>query len=136
MSSPVNNLDTMAIESNGQGYQTQSDALSHLIGLRYLSEKETYFLEYYRNGGGFSRAQIKDFITFVDNSYRTFINTGNDSGLTRAATLLDGPYGLPNPARHYLYFRASQKEPFDILYFTPPITSIMNLTDASLTVIP
>lgn len=133
----VNNLDTMAIDANGQGYQTQSDALSHLIGLRYLSEKETtYILEYYRNGGGFSRAQIKDFVTFVDRSYRIFENTGNDSGLTRADSLLDGPYGRPSPARHYLYFRASQKEPFDILYLTPAITSIMNLTDASLTVIP
>jgi len=133
----VNNLDTMAINANGQTTKTQADATSQLIGLCYLSEKETtYFLEYYRSGGGFSRAQIKDFITCVDNSYRTFVNTGNDSGLMRAATLLDGPYGQPNPARHYLYFRASQKEPFDILYFTPAITSIMNLTDASLTVIP
>ncbi len=133
----VNNLDTMAIHANGQGYQTQSDALSYLLGLRYLSEQETtYLLEYYHNGGGYSRAQIKDFITFVDDSYRTFKNTGNDAGLVRASALVDGPYGRPNPARHYLYFRASQKEPFDILYFTPAITSIMNLTDASLTVIP
>jgi hypothetical protein len=64
------------------------------------------------------------------------VNTGNDSGLVRATGLLGGPYGRPNPARHYIYFRASQKEPFDILYFTPAVTSIMNLTDASLTVIP
>jgi hypothetical protein len=133
----VNNFDLMAVNAAGQVYKRQSDALSHLIGLRYLSEKETtYILEYYRNGGGFSRAQIKDFVAFVDRSYRTFVNTGDDSGLKRAAGLLDGPYGRPNPARHYLYFRASQKEPFDILYFTPAITSIMNLTDASLTVIP
>lgn len=133
----VNNLDTMAINANGQGSKTQSDAVSYLLGLRYLSEKETtYLLEFYRNGGGFSRAQIKDFVSFVDRSYRTFENTGNDSGLLRASALLDGPYGRPNPARHYLYFRASQKEPFDILYFTPAVTSIMNLTDASLTVIP
>jgi len=133
----VNNLDTMAINASGQPTKTQADATSQLIGLRYLSEKETsYFLEYYRNGGGFSRAQIKDFISFVDDSYRTFVRTGNDSGLVRANKLLDGPYGMANPGRHYLYFRASQKEPFDILYFTPAVTSIMNLTDASLTVIP
>jgi hypothetical protein len=56
--------------------------------------------------------------------------------MVRAAKLLDGPYGMANPGRHYLYFRASQKEPFDILYFTPAVTSIMNLTDASLTLIP
>lgn len=133
----VNNLDTMAINARGQPLKTQSDATSQLIGLRYLSEKETtYFFEYYRNGGGFSREQIKDFFSFVDNSYRTFVNSGNDSGLVRARKLLNGSYGRPSPARHYLYFRASQKEPFDILYFTPAVTSIMNLTDASLTIIP
>ncbi|MBI2359582.1 MAG: hypothetical protein HYV04_11905, partial [Deltaproteobacteria bacterium] len=33
-------------------------------------------------------------------------------------------------------FRVSQKEPFDILYFTPALTSIINLTDGSFNVIP
>lgn len=133
----VNNFEAMPINALGQPTKTQIDATSQLIGVRYLSEKETtFFLEYYRNGTGFSRAQIKDFLSFIERSYRTFTNTGNDAGLTRAARLLDGPYGRPNPARHYLYFRASQKEPFDILYLTPAITSIMNLSDASLTVIP
>jgi hypothetical protein len=133
----INNLDTVAIGANGRNIKTQSDATSQLIGLRYLSEKETtYFIEYYHNGGGFSRAEIKNFFSFVDESYRTFVNTGNDNGLVRARKLLNGPYGRPSPARHYLYFRASQKEPFDILYFTPSVTSIMNLSDASLTVIP
>ena len=32
--------------------------------------------------------------------------------------------------------RASQKEPFDILYFTPAFTSIVNVTDGSFNVIP
>ena len=133
----INNLDKMAVRANGQAYRTQSDALSQLIGLRYLSEKETtYFLEYYHNGAGFSRGQIKDFIKFVDRSYRIFENTGNDSGLRRAEQMLEGPYGMPNAGRHYLYFRASQKEPFDILYLTPAVTSILNVTDGSLSLIP
>jgi hypothetical protein len=133
----INNLKSMAINAQGQSSTREADVVSYLLGLRYLSEQDTtYILEYYRNGEGFSRAEIKDFIGFVDKSYKTFVNTGNDSGLVRAERLLDGPYGKPNPARHYLYFRASQKEPFDILYSTPAITSIMNLTDASLTVIP
>ena len=38
--------------------------------------------------------------------------------------------------RHYLYFRASQKEPFDVLYFTPALTTTINLQDGSLVVIP
>ena len=75
-------------------------------------------------------------MTFVDDSYATFRRTGNASGLQRAQTLAEGPYGRPNPMRHYLYFRSSQKEPFDILYFTPALTSIVNVTDGSFNVIP
>ena len=36
----------------------------------------------------------------------------------------------------YLYVRVSQKDPFDILYFTPAITSIVNLSDRSYSVAP
>jgi hypothetical protein len=111
--------------------------MSYLLGVRYLTEKETtYIVEYYRNGTGFSREQFRDFTSFVDNGYTTFRNTGNDNGLVRASTLADGAYGRPNPMRHYLYLRASQKEPFDILYFTPALTSIVSLQDASFVVIP
>ena len=75
----------MTINSQGMGTMHQSDAISYLLGLRYLTEKETtYILEYYRNGTGLSREQFKDFVTFVNNSYKTFLNTGNDSGLERA----------------------------------------------------
>jgi hypothetical protein len=41
-----------------------------------------------------------------------------------------------NPMRHYLYLRASQKEPFDILYFTPAVTAIVNLDDGSFSLSP
>jgi hypothetical protein len=37
--------------------------------------------------------------------------------------------------RNYLYLRASQKEPFDILYFTPSLTTIVNLDDGSYSLI-
>jgi hypothetical protein len=133
----INNQKTPVIDESGGMFVRESDAVSYLLGLRYLTEQETtYILEYYRNGTGFTRTEMKDFFGFVDNSYQTYVRTGNDTGLRRARQMLDGPYGGPNPGRHYLYFRASQKDPFDILYFTPAITSIMNLTDASLNVIP
>jgi hypothetical protein len=102
-----------------------------------LTEQETtYILEYYRNGTGFSRDQFEDFTSFIDNSYTAFRNTGNDSGMVRGSRLADGAYGRQNPMRHYLYLRASQKEPFDILYFTPALTSIVNVQDGSFVVIP
>jgi hypothetical protein len=38
--------------------------------------------------------------------------------------------------RDYLYTRVSQKEPFDILYFTPAVTAIANLHDGSFSLAP
>jgi hypothetical protein len=38
--------------------------------------------------------------------------------------------------RDYLYLRISQKEPFDILYFTPSITWIYNVNDESYSLAP
>jgi hypothetical protein len=93
-------------------------------------------LEYYRNGTGFTPREVEDFVSFVDTSYDTFQRTGNARGLERAQTLAEGVYGRPNPMRQYLYVRASQKEPFDILNCTPALTSIVNLTDGSFNVIP
>jgi hypothetical protein len=107
------------------------------LGLRYLTEKETtYILEYYNNGMGFTRDEMKGFFRFVESSYETFTKTGNNAGLRRGRKMLSGAQGRPNPGQHYLYFRASQKEPFDILYLTLALTSIINLTDGSLSLIP
>jgi hypothetical protein len=38
--------------------------------------------------------------------------------------------------KDYLYLRISQKEPFDILYFTPALTTILNLDDRSFSISP
>jgi len=133
----INNFKLNTINAQGVGTTHTWNAISYLFGLRYLSPQETtYILEYYHNGTGVTQSQFQDFVTFTNNSYATFLSTGNDSGLARASQLAEGVYGRPNPMRDYLYFRASQKEPFDILYFTPALTSIINLQDGSLVVTP
>ena len=38
--------------------------------------------------------------------------------------------------RNYLYAQVTQKEPFDILYFSPAITTMVNLDDHSFQVTP
>ncbi len=50
--------------------------------------------------------------------------------------MIGGNYGRPNPMKDYLYLRVSQKEPFDILYFTPSITGILNISDKSFSLSP
>jgi hypothetical protein len=135
--SVINNYKSKFINESGRGLSKTREAVSCLLGLRYLTEKETtYILEYYRDGTGLSRRQTTDFFDFVDASYRNFSTTGNATGLVRAAQLAKGPYGNPNPMRDYLYFRVSQKEPFDILYLTPALTSIINPVDGSFNMLP
>lgn len=86
---------------------SEPESTSYLLGMRYLTERETtWIVEYYRNGAGLTEDQFRA-----------------------------RPVGRPNPMRNYLYVRASQKEPFDILYFTPSGTVIANLDDGSYSLI-
>ena len=113
------------------------DATSYLLGLRYLSDNDlTTIVEYYRNGTGYTEAQGRDFYSLVDAGIRQFDSTGSDALLSKAATVSQGSYGRANPMQQYLYLRVSQKEPFNIVYFTPSLTSIINLDDRSYSLTP
>ena len=121
-------------ETDNLGNVTQStgDADSWLLGLRYLTEREvTWIAELYRNGTGYTADALADFYTFADAA----LTTGG-AAATQAATLAQVGYGRPNPGRDYLYLRASAKEPFDWLYFTPALTAIANLDDHSYSLTP
>lgn len=121
----------------GGGVTTQTaGATSHLFGLRHLSARDTTtILEYYYNGTGYTESEQRDYFTFVHDAYDQFLLTGDSALLERARTLQTS-YARPNPMRRYLYLRISQKEPFDILYFTPALTVIANLDDGSTSAAP
>jgi hypothetical protein len=51
-------------------------------------------------------------------------------------SLSQGGYGKMNPGMNYLYLRVSQKEPFDVLYFTPSVTLMANMDDNSFSITP
>jgi len=115
----------------------ERDTTNYLIGSRYLTERDTtYLIEYYHNDTGFTGDEMKEFFLFAYNAYRKYTETSNDTDLKKALQLFNGQYGRPSPTRDYLYLRISQKEPFDILYFTPAITTILNLNDRSFTISP
>jgi len=131
--------DTQRSVATASGSTTvvREDAQSYLLGLRYLSAQDTtYILEYYRNGPGLTETEMQNFVQFVDNAYAQYLATGDDTVLRRAASVAPGGYGRPNPGRNYLYLRITQKEPFDILYFTPAITVIANANDHSMSITP
>jgi len=126
-----------SIDSQGNLSTEESDIFRFLFGIRYLTDNEiTFTVEYYHNGGGIDEESAENFYQFVDRAYDTFLATGDRSQLTRASSLSKNTLTTAKPMRDYLYFRAGWKEPFDILYFTPAVISIINLTDQSLSLTP
>ncbi|MBL0714597.1 MAG: hypothetical protein JJV98_12940 [Desulfosarcina sp.] len=133
----INDFEKKSIDRRGNLSIDESDILRYLFGIRYLTDDEiTFILEYYHNGGGISRNSAKNFYRFADRAYDTFLTTGDSSQPTRASNLSKGTLTIAKPMRNYFYFRASWKEPFDILYFTPAIFSIVNIDDQSLSLTP
>ncbi|MGQ9693978.1 MAG: hypothetical protein ACUVWV_04455 [Thermodesulfobacteriota bacterium] len=125
------------IDSKGNILSSTYDTVSYLVGVRYLSQRETtYILEYYRNGTGFTKEEMHNFYRLVRQAYDYYQSTGRSSLLEKAQNLSQGNYGRPNPEKDYLYFRISQKEPFDILYFTPALSAIINLPDQNFSISP
>jgi len=133
----IKDVQANRIDRSGKVSVEEYDATSFLLGTRVLTTSDTTFIfEYYRNGTGFTEDEMKNFFGFVNDAYQTYVATGADAALQRASTLFDGNYGRVNPMRDYLYLRIAQKEPFDILYFNPAITTILNLNDRSFTISP
>ena len=125
------------IDRAGRSRTEEYDAVSYLIGTRYLTTRDTTFIfEYYHNGTGFMEDEIKDYFGYINDGYQTYLTTDDDTALQQAATLSEKNYNRINPMRDYLYWRTVQKEPFDILYFNPAVTMILNLNDRSFTLSP
>lgn len=133
----LRNVHRRVVDSAGNISDRKSDAQSYLLGLRYLTERETTWIaEYYHNGTGFTEDEMANYFAFVDRGFDAFLATGDRLLLNQADNLGKGGYTRLNPMRDYLYVRASQKEPFDILYFTPAVTAIANLNDDSFSLSP
>ena len=133
----INDYKKKYINSSGNIIEEKYDAKSYLIGMRYLTQKDTtYILEYYYNGTGFTAKEMRDYFSFIDKGYNTYLSSGSDTLLKKALNITEGSYGRANSMRDYLYLRISQKEPFDILYFTPAITGILNLNDRGFSISP
>lgn len=121
----VRNVETRSIDAVGNVTSKTRDTTSYLLGLRYLTERDTTWIaEYYRNGAGYTENQLADFYRLVDAGI-------TDPALLAKARQISPAYGRANTGEDYLYLRVSQKEPFDIVYFTPAATLIANLGDQS-----
>ena len=125
------------IDSDGTVFSNEYEATSYLLGLRYLTKSDTtYIFEYFHDATGFAESEMTDYFSFIDQGYDTYLASGDDSLLTSASNAAGGSYNRKNPMRDYLYLRVSQKEPFDMLYLTPSLTGIFNISDKSFSIGP
>jgi hypothetical protein len=122
------------IDEQGNLYTQTEDVQSWLVGARYLTESDTtYILEYYYNGAGYTEEQMRAF-------YEMIADLPNQpdaaAALEKLLTIANAGYVRPTVMREYLYARVTQKEPFDLLYWSPALAAIMNLQDGSYNLAP
>ena len=133
----VRNYSKNALDINGKPFLVEGSAVSYVIGIRHLTTFDlTTIIEYYHNGMGFSGNDMKNYYAYITRGYNTFQTTGDATLLGKAQQMAEGSYGRSNAMTNYLYARFSQKEPFDILYFTPSFTWMMNTDDQSWSLTP
>lgn len=124
-------------DRHGTKTKKEYDAKDFLLGVRYLSTHDTtYILEYYRNGHGYTEDEIKDYFSFINVAYDEYMRTQNMEELSASRMYGRQYFNRQTIMRDYLYLKISKKEPFNILYFTPSLTCICNINDASGSIAP
>lgn len=127
----VRHRKTMILAPDGSIMARERPDTSYLLGLRYLSESEiTTIVEFYHNDHGYSSSELDCFFQLVEDGGT------NDVLFNKATHLSQSGYGNPQVGRNYLYTKVTWKEPFDLLYFAPGFSSIVNLDDMSYSFIP
>ena len=132
-------LDYVKYLTDQQGNLTekQYDAINFLLGIRYLTSHDTtYIFEYFRNGQGYTRDEMKDYFVFTETGYQDYISSGSMTDLGTSRQYGSQFYNKQTVMKDYLYLKVSQKEPFDILYFTPSVTCLYNIDDKSGSIMP
>jgi len=133
----INDFQKMTFLEDGQVLTNKSDVWSYLLGTRYLTETDlTAIFEYYHNGEGVDPGDLNNLNVYIDRAYDNYQQTGNRSLFGPINRLTKEGFSWRNPLKDYLYLRLTQKEPFDILYFTPAFTTIVAMNDWSFNLMP
>ncbi|MBN1272365.1 MAG: hypothetical protein JXB26_08845 [Candidatus Aminicenantes bacterium] len=120
------------LDNEGKPFETKKRGFSGLLGLRYLAPTNTtFFLEIYHNDLGLKKNELQKYYSFINEAADHF-NLSSDRALMENLSGKQGAsYQGFTPMQNYLFLRAVQKEPFNILYFYPAMTGIFNLDDGS-----
>jgi hypothetical protein len=133
----IPNDSRKVIHEDGRVSQEKYARTNYLLGMRFLTKSNTtFFLEYLKNGSGYTSNEMNNFYSLIDQAYQLYLLTGDDSELKFLSGEESQAYRTIAPMQDYLYLRVSQKEPWNILYFIPSFTSIFNLSDKSISLSP
>ena len=125
------------IQEDGTVGEEQYASTNYLLGIRFLTRTNTtFFFEYFKNGNGYTSNEMENFYSLIDQAYQSYLLTADDNQLEFLSGAASQAYRTFAPMQDYLFLRVSQKEPWDILYFIPSLTSIINLTDGSFSLTP
>ncbi len=109
-------------------FSEEADGYSYLLGLRYLNQNGTTLIgEYYHNDLGLTKEEYRAYSDFLLNSAQSSDTTAEKKALQYAQTY----FKSSNLTQDYLYLKVQHPEPFGLLYFTPSIFTIYNLSDNS-----
>lgn len=124
------------IDEYGNTSETEDTIFNFLLGLRYLSSRDTtYIVEYYHNGQGYSAQEYETYLSLIEKGFDQYLNTSTQSLISQSKTM-SAYYNQQAAMRNYLYLKISQKDPFNILYFVPAISFIYNMEDQSASITP
>ena len=130
----ITDFSRKLLDDQGNLNTETGDVQSWLLGMRYLTETETtYILEYYYNGTGLTEDQMRIFYQMIEDLPN---QPDSDAALQKIRSAARSGYVKQTVMQEYVYLRAMQKEPFDLLYWTPAITAIVNLQDQSFNLAP
>ena len=133
----VFDYEKQIVDRQGKLSFEKYNALNFLAGIRYLTENDTTVIfEYYRNGQGYTRDEVKDYFDLIETGYLDYKDSGNVAGLGLSRQYGAFSYNQQTMMKDYVYLKVTHKEPFDILYFIPGITSVYNMNDHSLSITP
>jgi len=133
----LSDIDQKYLSETGTLTERERSVAKYLLGLRYLTESDiTTIIEFYHNGAGFSESELERFYQLVADADTQLLNTVIDTLFQTAKNISKMGYANPQAGRNYLYFKINQKDPFDILYFTPGLIAILNLDDRSYSISP
>jgi len=117
--------------------ENRIDTSSGLLGMRWLTGFDTtIFIEAYHNSGGYSIEEMAGYYDSIGYGFARYESSGDEIQLIQATAPSSSGYRSFSPMQDYLFLRVMQKEPFNIVYFTPSLMSIINLNDRSYSITP